>query len=79
MEQSPFAPLVQAVRLRYAVPCVLLLVGVYWLGIRPWMANWGATAAGQQMVLPGDEVRAAGAQGGTLALTIDAPPEAIWP
>jgi hypothetical protein len=85
MAYTLLAPVVKAVRLRYAVPFVLLLVGVYWLGIRPWMANWGATPAEQQRPLPGDELRPAGARppaGGrasTLALTIDAPPEAIWP
>jgi len=40
---------VKAVRLRYALLFVLLLVAVYWMGIHPWMKNWGSTAAEQQM------------------------------
>jgi len=40
---------VKAVRLRNALLFVLLLVAVYWMGIHPWMKNWGSTAAEQQM------------------------------
>jgi hypothetical protein len=69
---------VKAVRLRYAVLFVLLLVAVYWIGIHPWMTNWGATAAERQMALPGDDPNPDRAGQSTLAITINAPPEVIW-
>ena len=70
---------VQAVRLRYAILFVVLLVAVYWVGLHPWMANWGSTLAEQQMTLPGDELSLKGTTHTTWAITINAPPEAIWP
>jgi hypothetical protein len=69
---------VKAVRLRYVIPFVLLLVAVYWLGIHPWMKNWGSTAAEQQMALPGDELISHGSEPSTLAITIYAPPDVVW-
>jgi hypothetical protein len=69
---------VKAVRLRYALPFVLLLIAVYWMGIHPWMRNWGSTAAEQQMVLPGDELIPHDSGQSTLAITINAPPDVVW-
>jgi hypothetical protein len=78
MVHTQLATVVKAVRLRYAVPFVLLLVAVYSVGIRPWMANWGSTTAERQMALPGDDLNPDGNGQSTLALTIDAPPDVIW-
>lgn len=72
------ATVVKAVRFRYALLFLVLLVAIYWTGIRPWMANWGSTAAEQQLVLPGDELHPDRTGQSTLAITIDAPPEVIW-
>ena len=69
---------VKAVRLRYTVPFVLLLVAIYLMVIHPWMANWGSTAAERQMALPGDELIPDGAGQSTLAITISAPSEVVW-
>jgi hypothetical protein len=69
---------VKAVRLRYAVPFVLLLAAVYWMGIHPWMTNWGSTEAERQMVLPGDEMNPDRARETTQALTIHAPADVVW-
>lgn len=69
---------VKAIRLRYAVLFVLLLVGVYMLGIHPWMRNWGSTSAERQMTLPGDDTRPEGTRLNTLALTIQAPADVVW-
>jgi hypothetical protein len=41
MIYTSLSNVVKAVRLRYAIPFVLLLVAVYWFGIHPWMRNWG--------------------------------------
>ena len=70
--------IVKAIRLRYAVPFVLLLIAVYWIGIHPWMRNWGATAAEQQMALPGDELISYDSGRSILAITIDAPADVVW-
>lgn len=78
MLYTKLSVIVKAVRLRYAIPFVLLLVAAYWMGIHPWMKNWGSTAAEQQMVLPGDEVIPHGAGQSTLALTINAPADVVW-
>jgi hypothetical protein len=69
---------VGALRLRYAVPFVLLLVAVYWMGIHPWMANWGSTEAERQMTLPGDDLNLDRIGQTTQALTINAPTDVVW-
>jgi hypothetical protein len=78
MLHTKFSIVVKAIRLRYAVSFVLLLVAVYWAGIHPWMTNWGSTAAERQMALPGDDLIAEGAGQSTLAITIHAPPDVVW-
>ena len=53
---------------------------VFYLTIlHPWLMQWGATAAEQQMALPGDEYAAPGAIRVTRAVTIAAPPAKVWP
>lgn len=78
MVYDKLSTVVKAVRLRYAVSLVLLLVAVYWMGIHPWMTNWGSTPAERQMALTGDELKPGSAGQSTLAITINAPPEVIW-
>jgi len=72
------AAVVELVRLRYAIPFVLLLVAVYWMGVHPWMTNWGSTVAEQQMALPGDDLDPDRVGRSTLALTINAPSDVVW-
>ena len=55
------------------------VVGLYRWVVRPRMYNWGATAEEITAVLPGDELVEPGAPRTTRAVTIDAPPEAVWP
>ena len=78
MVHTQLSTVVKAVRLRYVVPFVLLLVAVYWMGIHPWMTNWGSTAAERQMTLPGDNLIPVGAGQSTKAITINAPPDIVW-
>ncbi len=78
MLHTKLAAVVQAVRLRYTIPLVALLLAVYWAGIHPWMTNWGSTADEQQMALPGDDLHPAGAGRSTWAVTINAPPHIVW-
>jgi hypothetical protein len=70
--------LVKAVRLRYAIVFVLLLIVLYVIVIHPWMANWGSTAAEQQMALPGDNLHPGATTHSTQAITIHAPAEVVW-
>lgn len=43
------------------------------------LRSWGATPEEQRARMPGDDVVADATDHGTMATTIDAPPEAIWP
>jgi hypothetical protein len=51
--------------------------------VRPWMLNWGSTKSERRRRLPGDDISndivPAGMARHTRAVTIDAPPEAVWP
>ena len=47
--------------------------------VRPWMLDWGATPAERGDPLPGDDIVGGVMSHRTRALTIDAPPEAVWP
>jgi hypothetical protein len=69
---------VGAVRLRYVLPVLVLLIAAYLVGIHPWMMNWGSTAAERQMSLPGDGIQPELTEQTTQAITIDAPPEIVW-
>ena len=47
--------------------------------LRPWHMRWGATDEEVQTHLPGDELVVPPADQTTRAITIDAPPEQVWP
>ena len=66
-----------SLRWRVVLPVVALLFGISLGVLHPWLINWGATPAEQQMGLPGDA--AAPSTYVTRAITIDAPPSAVWP
>jgi hypothetical protein len=59
------------------LPLVAILLGLYVGVLHPWLLSWGATAAEQRMALPGDEAPPSAYV--TRAVTIDAPPAAVWP
>ena len=42
-------------RWRVVLPLVAVLFGIYLGVLHPWLLTWGATAAGAQLALPGDE------------------------
>jgi hypothetical protein len=46
---------------------------------RRWHLNWGATAAEVAASLPGDELLPRAQYRSTRAITIDAPPDMVWP
>ncbi len=47
--------------------------------VKPWQQRWGATEEERTASLPGDELVADPAEQMTRAITIDAPPERVWP
>jgi hypothetical protein len=51
----------------------------YRYGVLPWHRTWGATDAEVEMSLPGDGLVPKPAYQTTRAITIDTPPEAVWP
>jgi len=57
---------------------VAVLAAVYRAFVRPWMYTWGATADEVDAALPGDDLVHPHTPRTTRALTIDAPPDAVW-
>src|SRR5689334_13523945 len=66
-------------RLRRAVLMAVVVGGVYRRLLRNRVLNWGATAAEAAARLPGDELLEEADGVATRAITIDAPPSAVWP
>ena len=50
-----------------------------WLTVRPWWHAWGVDEGEAATSLPGDDVVASAPVSDTRAITIDAPPSAVWP
>jgi hypothetical protein len=67
--------------MRRSLVAVTAMVGTGLAGraLGPWQRNWGATSEEAAAVLPGDELTAAPVAQCTRAITIGAPPEAVWP
>lgn len=70
---------VRAVRLRHVLLILALLIFTYVTVIHPWMLERGSTPTERQLVLPGDGLRPGEPVQYTQAVTIEAPPGAIWP
>lgn len=64
--------------MKVAAPLVFSFLIIYAVILRPWHHRWGATDAEVRAVLPGDNLIAASSQV-THAITIDTPPQKIWP
>lgn len=58
---------------------VALALGAYALAVRPRLIRWGATDAEVSGPFPGADIIPGGTRGGAMAVTIDAPPSAVWP
>ena len=56
-----------------------VVVSVYWFLLRPWHLRWGATDDEVARALPGDEMVPHPRLTATHALTIQAPPDQVWP
>lgn len=63
-----------------AVLSVLLLTATAYVYLcRPYQLHWGATLAEIEQSIPGDELNTNPSFLATRAITIDAPPETVWP
>jgi len=51
----------------------------YAYAVRPWFLHWGASERDRTRPLLGDDAWIGGAVTGTRAVTIEAPPEKVWP
>src|SRR3954466_4259980 len=62
------------------VPATLVLAagGIYVVGVVPWTRRWGTRPEECDALLPGDEYVAHAGLRMTRAITIDAPPDAVW-
>jgi hypothetical protein len=58
---------------------ILAFSVLYWFLIRRWMSRWGATSSDLTRVMAGDVLLPDPAYSGTMAVTVNAPPEDIWP
>ena len=52
---------------------------LYWFPIRRWMKRWGAAPADLTRVMAGDHLLPDPTYSSTMAITVNAPPEHIWP
>jgi hypothetical protein len=63
-----------------ATGAALTLPGLYLTVVRPWLMTWGSTASERARTYPGDDP--AGPEPAlriTRAVTVEAPPEKVWP
>ena len=64
------------------VPTFLIIVTLamlYWFPLRRWMNRWGTTPSELSRVMAGDALLADPTYSGTMAITVNAQPEHIWP
>lgn len=67
----------RAIRSLAAVSC--LAVGAYLIAVRPRLLRWGATDEEVARPYPGADLIPNGNRAATMAVTIEAPPERVWP
>jgi hypothetical protein len=58
---------------------LLTFLVLYWVPIRRWMNQWGATPSDVARVMAGDSLLADHTYSGTMAVIVNARPEHIWP
>lgn len=51
----------------------------FWVAVRPWWHGWGIDPGEAVKLLPGDDIVPNAPVSDTRAVTIDAPPSAVWP
>ena len=58
---------------------ILTLTVLYWFPVRRWFRRWGTTNEDLTRVMAGDAVMTNPTHSATHAVTVDAPPEDVWP
>src|SRR5512138_1225124 len=58
---------------------MLTLAALYWFPVRRWMSRWGATPSDLTRVMAGDSLLIDPTYSATMAVTVNATPEHIWP
>ena len=58
---------------------ILALALVYWVPLRRWFSRWGTTPEERARAMPGDALIPSPTSTSTGAITVNAPPEDIWP
>ena len=58
---------------------IIVLLGLYGFAVRPRLVRWGATDEEVARPYPGADLIPGGRRGTTMAVTIEAPPSAVWP
>jgi hypothetical protein len=58
---------------------ILMFAVLYWFPIRRWMSRWGTTPSDLTRVMAGDGLLVDPTYSGTMAVTVNAPPEDTWP
>lgn len=58
---------------------ILWLTALYWFPVRRWFTRWGTTPEELERVMPGDGLIDNPTHTSTGAITVNAPPEDIWP
>ena len=66
-------------KLLFVSVALLAFVALFYSVYRPWQLNWGATSDEVIRPMPGDEVVKTPTFTATRAVTVNAPPERIWP
>jgi hypothetical protein len=58
---------------------IIALALLYWFPLRRWFARWGATPGDLTRVMAGDALIVDPTYSGTMAVTVNARPEHVWP
>jgi hypothetical protein len=58
---------------------IVTLAALYWFPVRRWFGRWGTMRDELTRAMAGDAIIANPTHSATHAVTIDAPPEAVWP
>lgn len=61
------------------VVVVLIVAVLYWFPVRRWMSHWGSTSSDLTRVMAGDRLIVKPKFAYTMAITVNARPEDIWP